>query len=85
LTGPNITSIHGGAIAHNEPNEGCIETLRDLLQRAESGDITGIVCATLHSDKTASYSLAGLVGPYSMLGAIDMAKTELADIMKATR
>lgn len=81
--GDNVASLHGGEITLGEPNPGCVAKLKELLERAEAGEITGIVCASLHSDKLASYSIAGLVGPYSLLGATDMAQSELLDIMKA--
>ena len=81
--GPKVASLHGGQVAGGKPNDGCVAKLKELLERAEAGDITGIACATLHSDNTASYSIAGLIGPYSLLGASDMARSELADIMKA--
>jgi len=66
-----------------EPNAGCVAKLKELLERAEAGDVTGIVCATLHSDKTASFSIAGMVGPYSMLGSVEMAKDRLIELMRA--
>lgn len=79
----NVASLHGGEIMRGTPNAGCVAKLRELLERAEAGDITGIVCAALHSDVTASYSIAGCVGPYSLAGAVDMAHAELIGIMKA--
>ena len=67
------------------PNAGCVAKLKELLERAEAGEITGIVCASLHSDNTASTAVAGMVGPYSLLGAVDMAKSDLVDMMKAAQ
>ncbi len=83
--GHNVASLHGGAIQRGEPNAGCVAKLKELLERAEAGDVTGIVCATLHSDKTASSAVAGMVGPYSLLGAVEMAKSDLVGIMKAAQ
>lgn len=80
-----MTSLHGAQIATGEPNAGCVTKLRELLAQAEAGEITGIACAALHGDNTASYSIAGLVGPYSLLGATEMAQVELTDLMKVMR
>lgn len=81
----NVTSLHGGVVNKREPNESCIRNLRELLEKAEAGEITGFACSCLHGDNTASYTIAGLVGPYSLLGATDMARDELMDLMKAQR
>ena len=81
--GDNVASLHGGEIMRGEPNAGCVAKLRELLERAEAGDITGIVCASLHSDKTASFAIAGMVGPYAMLGSVEMAKDRLIELMRA--
>ncbi|RDC59780.1 hypothetical protein HME9302_00975 [Alteripontixanthobacter maritimus] len=83
--GRKVTALHGGDIVTGAPNAGCVAKLKELLERAEAGEITGIVCASLHSDKLASYSIAGMVGPYSLLGAADMAQSELLDLMKAAQ
>lgn len=81
----NVTSLHGGEITAGTRNEGCVAKLKELLERAEAGELTGIVCAGLHNDVTASYTIAGMVGPYSMLGAVDMARDELISLMKAAQ
>lgn len=82
-TGHNVTALRGDKSFTSEPHAGCVAKLRELLERAEAGDLTGVVCASLHSDGTASYTIAGMIGPYSMLGAADMARTELIELMKA--
>lgn len=82
LNADNVTSLHGAQVEGGQPNAGCIAKLQELLERAEAGEITGIACASLHGDNTASYTIAGLVGPYSLLGAVDMSKAELQGLMK---
>ena len=77
-----VTALHGGEVNGLKPNEGCIRHLRDLLEKAEAGEITGFVCASLHSDNLGSYTIAGMVGPYSLLGSLEMAKSELQELMK---
>ncbi len=77
-----VTALHGGEVNGLKPNEGAIEEARKLLEMAESGEVTGFVVAKLHSDNLASYTIAGMAGPYSVLGALDMAKSDLIDLMK---
>ncbi|MEW4469010.1 hypothetical protein AB1K62_14380 [Parasphingorhabdus sp. JC815] len=83
--GANVTALRGDKVFTGQPHAGCVAKLKELLERAEAGDLTGIVCAGLHSDGTASYSIAGMIGPYSLLGATDMARTELIELMKGAR
>lgn len=78
----NVTSLHGGEVNSPTPNSGCIKALREMLEMAEAGEITGIACARLHGDNLGSYIIAGMAGPYSLLGAMDMAQSELRDAMK---
>ena len=69
----NVTSLHGGPVLTPTPNESCIAFLRDMLEKAESGEITGFVAASLHGDGLASYTIAGMIGPYALLGGLEMA------------
>jgi len=74
---PSVVALHGGEVNAYTPNEGCIKALREMLEMAEAGEIAGIVCARLHGDNLGSYTIAGMIGPYSLLGAMDMAHDEL--------
>ena len=78
---PSVVCLHGGEVNTFTPNEGCIKALRDMLEMAEAGEITGIVCARLHGDNLGSYTIAGMTGPYSLLGALVMAQKEMTDLM----
>lgn len=78
----SVSALHGGEIIRPTPNSGCVAKLRELLEQAENGEIVGITCASLHGDGTASYTIAGMVGPYAMLGAVSMAESELKDWMR---
>lgn len=77
----NVASIDGRPVNLPVPNEGCINALREMLTMAENGEITGIVCARLHGDGLGSYTIAGMTGPYSLLGSLDMAHDTLRKIM----
>lgn len=79
---PSVVSLHGGDVNTFTPNEGCIKALREMLEMAEAGEITGIVCARLHGDNLGSYTIAGMAGPYSLLGALEMARGDLTESMK---
>ena len=62
------------------PNASLIECLKDILQKAESGEITGVACVMAYDDGMASYSLVGQVGGFSMVGALQCVTTLLNDI-----
>lgn len=76
-----VKALHGGEVILPTPNESCVAELRRMLEQAEAGEIVGIVCARLHGDKLGSFTIAGMIGPYSLLGAVDMAHHELRERM----
>lgn len=78
----NVTALRGGPVLMPEPNAGCIAYLRDLLAKAESGEVVGFVCATLHGDGLSGHTIAGMIGPNTLLGAVEMAKADLMDRMR---
>ena len=79
----NVTPLRPDAPT-GEPHvsEVCVDVLRDLLQRAEAGEVTGVGLAALHCNGDASYHVAGHIGGFSMLGALDMVRAELVEINK---
>ena len=83
MTG-KVISINGGPTGEPEIVENCVIVLRDLLARAEAGEITGIGAAVVHCDGLASYHVGGFVGGYSVLGALDMIRADLIDINRGT-
>lgn len=44
---------------------------------ARSGEVQGITLVRFHADACATWSIAGIVNSYSMLGAVDVAKAAL--------
>lgn len=74
-----VESLFGGPVTTREPNAICVDTLRDLLERAEAGEIVGVVVAAVHYDGCATFELGGMLGGYSLLGALEMAKLSLAE------
>lgn len=76
----NVISLNGKPIGKNEVSKVCVDTLREMLQSAESGELTGVAVVGLHSNGEASYHIVGQVGGFSMVGALDIIKAELVDI-----
>jgi len=64
-----------------EVNERLVSELERLLSAARAGDIIGMAGTYLHRDKVASYSFAGAVGCYSLIGGLECAKTRLLGIV----
>jgi hypothetical protein len=62
-----------------EPNEVLIAFLREMLERAESGEIQGVGMVALHADRTANWHVAGLVGGLALLGASTLLQAYFAD------
>lgn len=54
-----------------EPNAKLVEELERLLEAARSGEIVGLTGAYLHRENGVSYSHAGAIGTFGMLGALD--------------
>jgi hypothetical protein len=60
-----------------EPNATLIEELERLLQVARTGEIIGIAGVYAHKDRGVTYSYAGAVASYSMLGGLGCVKERL--------
>lgn len=78
----NVSSLHGGPVITATPNQTCIDELERILDAARNGEIVGFAMASVHGDKTASYTVAGIAGGFALLGAIEMAKEEIVAINK---
>jgi hypothetical protein len=64
-----------------EVNERLVEEIERLLESARSGEIVGMAGTYLHKDRRASYSFAGRVGTYSLIGGLECAKERLLSIV----
>lgn len=62
-------------------NERLVEEMERLLQAARAGEIVGMAGTFLHKDKGASYSFAGSVSSYSLIGGLECAKERLLGIV----
>jgi hypothetical protein len=59
------------------PVPSCVAALKDLLERADAGEVIGIAVAAVNAKGSASYSVGGMIGAYGLLGALDMAKAHM--------
>jgi hypothetical protein len=63
-----------------EVNERLVEEIERLLEAARAGEIVGMAGTYLHKDRGTSYSFAGAVGSYSLIGGLECAKARLLAI-----
>lgn len=76
----NVVGMGGDPIPSGDPNPDLVSHLEDILEMARSGEIGGCATIMLHSDRTASYRFGGLVGGWSMLGALQIVQSHLVAI-----
>jgi hypothetical protein len=77
----NVVALRGDLMPQEpEVNERLVEELERLLEAARSGEIVGMAGSYLHKDRGASYSFAGIVGSYSLIGGLECAKARLTRI-----
>jgi hypothetical protein len=60
-----------------------IEELERLLEAARAGEIIGLAGSYVHRDKVVTYSFAGIVGSYGLIGGLDCVKERLIRIALA--
>lgn len=77
-----VQSLFGDPIPLGEPVESCVEALEAALERAKAGETVGVVIAEAHADRASSYRVAGLLGGYGTLGAVERAKADLMVFMQ---
>ncbi len=85
LMSENVVSLRGGQIPFqdSEPNVMVIAELERLLAAARAGEIVGIAGSYVHKDKVITYSYAGAVATYAMLGGLDCVKERLVRLALA--
>ena len=74
-----VVSLNGTVLATEEPqpNETLVQELQRLLQAARAGQIVGMAGAYQHLDRVVTYSYAGAVGGFGVLGGLDCLKERL--------
>lgn len=82
----NIVSMRGGPVPESRtPSPVFIEWLEDLLEQAKAGEALGFAGSVMHSDRSVSYSVVGVVEGFSMVGGLEMAKFSLIEADQQAR
>jgi hypothetical protein len=78
-----VVSLHGAAIRMPvaEPNATVVQELERLLEAARAGEIVGLAGSYMHKDKIVTYSYAGLVAGYSVVGGLSCLMDRLKHII----
>jgi hypothetical protein len=78
----NVISLRNGQPFPTapRPNTTVIEELERLLEAARAGEIIGIAASYTHKDKQVTYSYAGSVVSYPMIGGLDCLKERIVRI-----
>jgi hypothetical protein len=77
----NVVALRGAVLASEAVvNERLIEEMERILEAARAGEIVAMAGAYLHKDKGASYSFAGTVGAYDLIGGLECVKARLLGI-----
>ncbi|QDP65872.1 MAG: hypothetical protein Unbinned7865contig1001_71 [Prokaryotic dsDNA virus sp.] len=67
----NIVNLNGDEVlSPREVSQDAVNTLKDLLERAESGELVAVSGVFTHKDDCVEYFGAGKIASYSMMGAI---------------
>ena len=76
----NVVTLRGGRrLNASHPNESCIRELERLLDAAKAGEITGLAGAYKHQNGVVSFSYAGTVGGFAMVGGLESLKHDLLE------
>jgi hypothetical protein len=77
-----VVSLHGTYQPQSiQPNATVVQELERLLDAARSGEIIGLAGSYMHKDKVVTYSYAGLVAGYSIVGGLSCLKDRLMQII----
>lgn len=68
-----VVALNGEPAYTKEPEENCVQVIEELLERARSGEVVGIVGAVQYYDDTSTYQLGGRCGSFALLGALQVA------------
>lgn len=77
-----VISLSGRPVGIPERSEAVLEILREVLERAEAGEVVGVAVVMLHSDGLSSYQFGGRVGGYGMLGAMAVCQNGIRRIVE---
>jgi hypothetical protein len=82
----NVVSLHGNFTPEPaEPNGTVVEELERLLEAARSGEIVGMAGSFVRKDGVVSYSFAGRIATYALIGGLECVKERLLRIALSER
>ena len=84
MSGAKVTAIFGGPAGVPEVSKYCVELLEEWLEMAKAGEIVGVVLVGLCHDKLSRYAIGGHCGGYSLVGCLEIAKTDLIDMNRSS-
>lgn len=73
-----VVSLHGAPLPEaGRPSPTVIAEVERLLEGARAGEVIGIVGCYLHRDRSTSFSFAGQVAGFALIGALECVKQRL--------
>jgi len=74
-----VVNLNGTVMAPEQPqpNAMLVQELERLLQAARAGQIVGMAGVYRHRDLAVTYSYAGSIGGFALIGALDCLKDRL--------
>lgn len=77
MTAPKVVGLRGAPVADGRtPDPKLVAELKNLLERAESGEIVGLAAVFQYWDDATGSSLTGIHG-YSMIGRMERVKRHI--------
>ena len=77
----SIVALYGGLPYQRKVVDSVVGELEALLEKAKSGEVVSVVAAFTYHDGSGGFSISGLVGSYSMLGALRVAENDVLAAM----
>ena len=80
----NVVSISGGGVPEaGQRNDDIVAAVREILERAEAGEIQALAYAHMNDDSTVGHGFSGDTISYALVGALHMVSrammTDLAE------
>lgn len=77
-----VISLHGKPLPEaGTPSATVIAELERLLAAARAGEVIGLAGCYLHRDRSTSFSFAGQVGGFALIGALECVKQRVMRIV----
>jgi hypothetical protein len=70
----NVIGLFGNPTGERTVVESAVSAANDLNEMVQSGEVIGFALVKLHCDGASSWTTAGRIGGYSMIGGLEFAK-----------